>query len=242
MGVEHHISECPGPERSQPEGRRFIPADLYSEDYKDFDPKDFESPFDGFTMVPCPYAPACELCGTVGVHTSAIIVSVDGACRDNGRPAARSAVGVHFGSEARHNIALGTDDQTPTSQRAELIACLAALAKAEIFKQADIIESFNQIVIKADSDYLVKSMTEYVSKWKTNGFRSSTGKPVVNGALIKKIEEKVEKLGKLGVRVFFWHVERGRNQEADSLANAGFMDDISFGSSSSGKCLCKARN
>ena len=69
---------------------------------------------------------------------------------------------------------------------------------------------------------MVKGMTEWVFKWRTNGYRNAKGTPVINADLFRRVDQKVMGLNDLGVEVLFWHVPRSRNKEADALANAGF--------------------
>lgn len=79
------------------------------------------------------------------------------------------------------------------------------------------------MVIKADSEYLVKGTTEWIFKWGTNGYRTSKGTPVTNSALFQKLQALVSKLNGLNVEVLFWHVQREFNKEADELANKALL-------------------
>ena len=76
------------------------------------------------------------------------------------------------------------------------------------------------VIIKADSEYIVKGMTEWIFRWSKNGFRTSKGTEVVNASLFKEVDKHVRQLNDHGVHVLFWHVPRARNREADALANA----------------------
>lgn len=109
----------------------------------------------------------------------------------------------------------------PTSQKAELSACLLSLEKAHELKIVNG-EVLHEVVIKADSQYVVKGMTEWILKWRWNGYKNARGAPVTNAALFQKLDEKVEAMGGDGIGVMFWHVPRARNEEADELANAAF--------------------
>ena len=75
------------------------------------------------------------------------------------------------------------------------------------------------VIIKADSEYLVKGMTEWVVKWRMNGWKTAKGGEVVNRGLFEDLLAKVEELEDAGVTVLFWHVRREFNGEADRLAN-----------------------
>ncbi|KAI4195200.1 MAG: hypothetical protein LQ350_007322 [Teloschistes chrysophthalmus] len=163
-------------------------------------------------------------------HTNAIIVAVDGACRGNGFPGAQSSHGIFFALQSPYNRSVLHDDATPTSQKAELRACLQALGlvadvQRGLVKGGPPIErvtKLGQLVIKADSAYLINSMTDFITKWRVNGYRTSKGTIVVNHEIFAQIDREVGVLEALGVKVAFWHVPRERNQNAGALANAAF--------------------
>jgi ribonuclease HI len=53
----------------------------------------------------------------------------------------------------------------------------------------------------ADSEYLVKGMTSWVFKWKSNGYRTSRGTSVSNASLSENFKILLE-LNALNVEVF----------------------------------------
>lgn len=65
-----------------------------------------------------------------------------------------------------------------TNNRMELRAAVAAL-------QA--LTRPCQVIIHTDSEYLQKGITQWVSKWRRNGWRTSTGQPVKNQDLWKAL-------------------------------------------------------
>jgi ribonuclease HI len=75
------------------------------------------------------------------------------------------------------------------------------------------------VVIKADSEYLVKGMTDWILKWRLNGWKTASGKDVVNRHHFEQLLSKVEKLESMGVKVLFWHVRRVFNADAGRLGN-----------------------
>ena len=221
MGINYHTSDSDEPTGSRRPfraDRKFLPFELYGEEY-DLDHIDEET--DGWTLVPCHREDPCPHCGRRERHFGCLIIAVDGACRGNGTHSARSAIGVYFAERSRWNNSVELDDPAPTNQKAELEACLLALRLALRIRETTM-EGLEQIVIKADSEYVVKGMTEWIFKWRTNGYRNAKGTTVMNAILFKQIEDKVTKLNDLGVEALFWHVSRSRNGEADALANAGF--------------------
>jgi len=69
--------------------------------------------------------------------------------------------------------------------------------------------------MKSGSAYLVNSMVMHVEKWRLNGYTYARGLLVVNGDILRGLDECVVSLG-----VRFWHVPRSQNKQADKLANA----------------------
>ncbi|KAL9579147.1 MAG: hypothetical protein Q9212_005276 [Teloschistes hypoglaucus] len=215
--VDHHEEDI---------GSKFDPQEIWGEDV-DLDE------IDGrccphcqrfFTNMPCPR-------NVKSYHTNAIIVAVDGACRGNGFPGAQSSHGIFFAPQSPYNRSVLHTDTNPTSQKAELRACLQALGLVADVQRGfvkggppieRVVGPLGRLVIKADSAYLLNSMTDFITKWRMNGYRTSKGTIVVNHEIFAQIDREVRILEALGVKVAFWHVPRERNQNADSLANAAF--------------------
>lgn len=150
--------------------------------------------------------------------SSSIAIFVDGACLHKGKGSeARAGYGIFFGNGSKYNShGLVDSDLKQTSQVAEIVAALKALEIVdEVWKNVGLME----VVLVSDSEYLVKSMCEYIWKWLKNGFKASTGKKVENEVLLKKLHERIEQLSEEGAQVKFWHVKRDMNQDADILAN-----------------------
>ncbi|KAJ9629877.1 hypothetical protein H2203_002261 [Taxawa tesnikishii (nom. ined.)] len=170
----------------------------------------------------------CSCCGRRMVRISSLVVAVDGACRRNGAGvSARAAIGVFFHAYSSLNIAATLPAEASTNQRAELTAGLRALQMVYAQRKNNSLQYLfeppararGQLVIESDSRYLVQGMTEWIVKWKQNGYRNARGISVTNADLFKALEKAVRQLNSLGVEVLFWHVPRSLNQEADLLAN-----------------------
>ncbi|PCD20109.1 hypothetical protein AU210_016765, partial [Fusarium oxysporum f. sp. radicis-cucumerinum] len=100
-----------------------------------------------------------------------IFIAVDGACRGNGTPDAKAAIGVFVGETSSFNRSLfatpGTRDEPNRRTERRIVALEQAL---EILRTKALGEEpLHKVVIKADSEYLVKGMTEWVFKWETTG-------------------------------------------------------------------------
>jgi ribonuclease HI len=83
---------------------------------------------------------------------------------------ARAATGVYFGETSQYNVSSRFKGNNLTNQVAELVAATRALDKSLLIQQVEIGGSEVTIplaknVIKTDSEYVVKGMTEWVFKW-----------------------------------------------------------------------------
>lgn len=154
---------------------------------------------------------------------STIAIFVDGACRNNGKAAARAAYGVFFGEGSKYNRkGLVDSGQKQTSQVAEIIAVLKAL---EVLNEVEGTMGFMEVVVVTDSDYVVKCMCEYLGKWLRNGFRTSKGTKVENEGLLRNLNDRIDELSEEGLEVKFWRVDRSMNKEADALAKGALDSD-----------------
>lgn len=215
----HHQSE----DRAWTVNRRFEPCSRYG-DGVDLDLIQVPSRDKDWVYVACEEDHACISCDRITPHIDSIFIEVDGACRGNGTPSAKAAIGVYVGETSSFNQSLLLHEPRVTNQIAELSAGIVALEQAiEIMRTKALgQEPLHTVVIKADSEYLVKGMTEWVFKWETNGYRNAKRDPVKNSALFKRLQRLVEDLKTSNVEVLFWHVRREMNKEADKLANQAF--------------------
>ncbi|KAK1220034.1 hypothetical protein PQX77_017241 [Marasmius sp. AFHP31] len=166
------------------------------------------------------------------------LIFTDGACLDNGSEVARAGVGVAVGSSAASgfsipfsNLDCAVTAGKRTSQRAELLAALEGINRASgsterCYKSKLALlrnrESGDPCwIITTDSEYVVKGITEWLPKWKRNGFRNASGNKVSNIDLFTLLDEKITQMeATSNVRIGFWHVPREFNTIADVLTNA----------------------
>jgi ribonuclease HI len=150
-----------------------------------------------------------------------LVVWIDGACRNNGKPSAKASWGAYFGPHSRYNDCSRLASNMPqTSSRAEIEALSKALDIIQEITAEDM--SLQQILIVSDSEYLVRSMSEWITRWIENGGRGSNGQPVAHFATLKGIHERLDEMtygDDGGLNFKFWHVPRAKNTEADALAN-----------------------
>ncbi|XP_006112113.1 ribonuclease H1 isoform X1 [Pelodiscus sinensis] len=141
-----------------------------------------------------------------------VVVYTDGCCSSNGRHKARAGVGVYWGPDHP----LNTSDRLSgrqTNQRAEIHAACKAIEQAKS-------QNIKKLVIYTDSKFTINGITSWVDNWKSNGWRTSTGKDVIN----KEDFERLDKLSE-GMQIQWMHVPghagfRG-NEAADRLAREG---------------------
>ncbi|ROW09961.1 hypothetical protein VPNG_06361 [Cytospora leucostoma] len=158
----------------------------------------------------------------IELDSMTVVVSIDGACRDNGKPTARASWGVYFGPGSRYNSSgLLSPDLPQTSSRAEIEALSRALDTIWVFTQDNM--TLQDIKIRCDSEYLCQAMSMWMEGWIENGGLRSNGKPVAHFDKLREIQEKIDDMiygEDGGLQIQFWHVPRAENQEADALANS----------------------
>lgn len=161
------------------------------------------------------------------------LIYTDGLCLDNGKPTARAGRAFIFRSaDDKYNGACTfkleqkgpTGETCPqTSNRAELRAVIAALQY-----RTWVGERWTSLVIATDSEYVVKGTTVWVSNWLKNGWRTSTGKPVVNRDLWELLLQEIGSYEEGALRIRLWRIPRSLNVEADGRAKeAAGLDEVS---------------
>lgn len=134
-----------------------------------------------------------------------LIISIDGACRRNGKPNCVSAGGVfiqHFdeGLNLVQTKALSNYETKSTNQRGELVALLTALDYIWSAKQE------TQIV--TDSEYLFNAMTkEWYKSWQHKGWVTAIGEPVKNRDLWQAISQAYCRCVAAGIDITFFHIK-----------------------------------
>ncbi|KAH6977799.1 ribonuclease H-like domain-containing protein [Fusarium venenatum] len=209
--------------RAWAQDRKFEPSLRYR-DGIDLDLIEVSNDDKDWTYVACEDAHPCRHCDCIAPHIDSIFIAVDGACRGNGQVNAKAAIGVFFGQASTYNQSVLLTEPNMTNQIAELKAGILALKQAKEIVRNNALPygPLHTIVIKSDSDYLVKGMTEWVFKWETNGYKTAKRKLVENAKLFQELCALVGDLNTSNVEVLFWRVPREMNKEADRLANEAF--------------------
>ena len=132
-------------------------------------------------------------------------IYTDGACSGNPGPGGWGAV-IFDNNNKQKNIS-GSEENT-TNNRMELSAAIMALEE---------VNSNSEITIYTDSIYVKNGITEWVLKWKENGWKNSNKEPVKN----KDLWEKLDNLCEQNTINWKWvkgHASNKYNNLADELA------------------------
>jgi ribonuclease HI len=132
-------------------------------------------------------------------------IFTDGACRGNPGPGGWAALLRYSDTE---KLIKGADCET-TNNRMELQAAIEGLSCLNRPSTVD---------LTTDSEYVRKGISQWVHKWKQNGWRTAQKKPVKNQDLWELLDALVSK------HEVHWHWVRGHsghpeNELVDQAAN-----------------------
>jgi ribonuclease HI len=138
-----------------------------------------------------------------------VIIHTDGACSGNPGPGGWGAI-LAFKD---HKKEIKGGEPVTTNNRMELMAAIAAL---EALKFPCTVE------LHTDSQYLRKGITEWINKWKSNGWRTYDKSPVKNVDLWQRLDAALKH------HQVHWHWVKGHaghamNERADELAREGIV-------------------
>lgn len=135
-----------------------------------------------------------------------LFISIDGACRRNGKPDCTASGGVFIQQfdEAHRRVAchtLSAYEYNSTNQRGELLALLKAL---EFVYSADM-----EAHIITDSEYIFNAMTKrWYASWMNNNWLTRSGDPVKNKDIWVEIAHAVQKCEyRRDIDIIFYHVK-----------------------------------
>jgi ribonuclease HI len=132
-------------------------------------------------------------------------IFTDGACRGNPGPGGWGVL-LRYGG---HEKELYGAEKETTNNRMELMAAITALESLKRTCKVD---------LTTDSQYVRKGITEWMSNWKRNGWKTASRKPVKNADLWQRLDTAAAR------HEVNWHWVRGHsghdeNERVDELAN-----------------------
>ncbi len=141
-----------------------------------------------------------------------VVIFTDGACRGNPGPGGWGVV-LRFGTVERE---LSGGETPTTNNRMELMAAIRGL---EALRESCKVQLFT------DSEYVRRGITEWMSKWQVNGWRTADRKPVKNADLWCELDAEAAR------HSVSWHWVKGHaahpdNERADALANRGLEESL----------------
>ncbi|ELW62330.1 Ribonuclease H1, partial [Tupaia chinensis] len=149
-----------------------------------------------------------------------VVVYTDGCCSSNGRRRARAGIGVYWGPGHPLNVGVRLPGRQ-TNQRAEIHAACKAIEQARA-------QNISKLVLYTDSMFTINGITNWVPGWKKNGWKTSTGKEVVNRedfAALERLTQGMEIQWASTRANALMHVPGHAgfigNEEADRLAREG---------------------
>ena len=133
-------------------------------------------------------------------------IITDGACLGNPGPGGWAAILRHV----RHKRELSGSEPHTTNNRMELTAAVRGLAALKESCEVEVI---------TDSEYLKNGITEWLPRWKRNGWKTASKDPVKNQDLWEQLDALTERHKTRWV----WtkgHANHEDNNRADELASA----------------------
>jgi ribonuclease HI len=148
-----------------------------------------------------------------GGTTSRVIIHTDGGAKGNPGPGGWGAI-LQWGEHRRE--LKGAEGHT-TNNRMELMAAIQAL---ETLKRPCAVE------LHTDSQYVQKGISQWIDRWKRNGWKTADKRPVQNADLWQRLDAAA---ARHKVR---WHWVRGHaghdlNERADELVGEAIAELLS---------------
>lgn len=133
-----------------------------------------------------------------------ITIYTDGACSGNPGPGGWGAV-LRYGEKCRE---ISGGQNPTTNNQMEMLAVIEALKSLKHACEVD---------LYTDSQYVRQGITEWVAKWKRNGWKTADKKPVKNQELWQQMDDLTQN------HKIHWHWVKGHsgnpdNERADELA------------------------
>jgi ribonuclease HI len=138
-------------------------------------------------------------------------IYTDGACSGNPGVGGWGVV-VYFTDGSIHEIG-GAAAQT-TNNRMEMQAAISALEFLLVSKPSE------SVALYTDSEYLKNGITQWIKGWKRKGWKTSTGKPVLNQDLWMRLDELMEQVNQVKIPLHWEHVRGHAGNEGNERCDA----------------------
>jgi ribonuclease HI len=139
--------------------------------------------------------------------SDAVEIYTDGACSGNPGP---GGWGVLIRELDKEDTEISGGEKDTTNNRMELLAAIKALES---------IENNKEIIIYTDSNYVKDGITQWISNWKKNNWKTSNKKPVKNVDLWMKLDNAIQNK-KINWKWVKGHDGNEGNEKADFLAQS----------------------
>lgn len=136
-----------------------------------------------------------------------IEIYTDGACSGNPGPGGWGAILFYPDGSVRE---LGGRTPKTTNNQMELQAAIQALTQIQAAPET-------LVTVFTDSKYVIQGITAWIFNWKKNGWRASTGKPVLNEELWKELDS-LARTKKIQWSYVAGHSGHPLNDRADEIA------------------------
>ena len=145
-------------------------------------------------------------------NNNKIKMYTDGACKGNPGIGGWGVYVLRKNDETDLN---GLDLNT-TNNKMELTAVIEGLKT---------LQNKSEVTIVTDSQYVKNGINQWIHKWKKNGWKTASKKPVKNKDLWKQLDYLVRE------HIINWEWVRGHsgnpgNEKADLLANKGILEHL----------------
>lgn len=142
-----------------------------------------------------------------------ISIYTDGSSRGNPGPGGWGSIIITDNDV----VELGGRENMTTNNRMELMGAINGLKE---ISSKDF--SIKEVTVFADSQYVIKGMTQWIDGWIKKGWKGSTKKPVLNQDLWESLKKEEDRLKTSGVNVVWKyvpaHVGVTLNERADKIA------------------------
>jgi ribonuclease HI len=138
------------------------------------------------------------------VSAPRVDVFTDGACSGNPGPGGWGAI-LRYGE---HEKEISGGEAQTTNNRMELTAVIRALAT---------LTKHSHVFVHTDSRYVMDGITQWLPRWKKNGWKTADKKPVKNDDLWRELDAECARHD-VSWRWVRGHSGHAENERADQLA------------------------